>query len=66
MKRPHIFGELILKLLLDLLHALNQVLGMLAKARCSRSRNQPFSRAHKEFCVQFVRKIVELEADGAG
>src|SRR6266850_5223662 len=65
MERANIFRKIILKLLLDVAHQLNNFLGPLRKAQGCRSRNQPLSTPYEEFRVKFVSKVMELETNGA-
>src|SRR6266850_260610 len=60
MERANIFRKIVLKLLLDVAHQLNDFLGPLREAQGRRCGNQALSSPHKKFRVEFVSKVMEL------
>src|SRR5439155_20970147 len=66
MEGANVFLQIVFKGPLDVAHHLHDFLGMLSEAQGRRSGNQPFSTPYEKVRVKFVRKVMELQADGAG
>src|SRR2546430_11769496 len=65
MKGAHIFRHVVLKFLLDMPHQLDDFFGAFRQAQRGGRRNQALSPAHEKFGMEFLGKIVKLEAHGA-
>ena len=65
MERPPVLGYVVFELLLDVPHQLDDFFGAFRQAQRRGRRNQPLSPAHKKFGVEFLGKVVKLEAHGA-
>src|SRR6266481_9715417 len=66
MEGTHVFGEVVLKFLLNVAHHFNDLFRVFGQTQSRGRRNQALATAHKEFRAELIGQIMELKTDGTG
>src|SRR6266404_2225801 len=66
MEGTHVFGEVVLKLLLNVAHHFNDLFRVLSQTQSRGRRNQALAAAHTLFRGEPNGKVMELKTDGTG